>query len=537
MEKTSLKELFFIGSDEEIEEFVGGLKARCLKPTDKAIKDEEGNVLEKLIFNTEDQTYVSQHMKKYQVCPVCGELEEVDGFRTLELTSSVWYKKPGARLFTKSERVCHNCAANKFVENFYDAGHYLPVEKSVTLYRTDGSVAHAPKRDGYYRGFEFLFKFDEQGVLRSSLEELIECDSEEAVSVRDGSYGYVRKVRRSDLDLRYVARCSNCGDWWIRTCLDANGKCPSCSSMKIYNYHSWPESRTFKHGSAESVSNSTLYFGTEIETEGSRANANLVSPLADIFHLERDGSLAAESFEMISQPMTWDFIMENKDRIEETFNNLVAHGQKSHESGNCGLHIHVSRAALDGDRAEKRILAIVHGMRDGMKRFARRSSNWARYDETFNGKSFDEERIDVIAKHGHNVAVNCSNSESQKNTVEFRIFKGTLNMTTYLASIQFVKNIVDAANSNKVVVRFEDLLVGEYIEKYIQEQARYRDLHSDEYVNFAQCILGKKIGEFALNHTREEFQEIVTVMAELGGFGNVSVSFPTEADDQEGGDE
>ena len=142
MEKSALKELFFIGADEEIDAFVEGLKARCLKPTDKAIKDENGNVLEKMIFNTEDQTYVSQHMKRYQVCPVCGELEEMDNFQTLDLVQEAWYKKPGSRLYTKSERVCHNCATNSFKEDYFHPGEYARVEDMRVLHLTVVMFTH-----------------------------------------------------------------------------------------------------------------------------------------------------------------------------------------------------------------------------------------------------------------------------------------------------------------------------------------------------------------------------------------------------------
>lgn len=537
MEKSALKEIFFIGADEEIDAFVADLKARCLKPTDKALKDENGNVLEKLIFNTEDQTYVSQHMKKYQVCPICGKLEEVDEFQTLELVQHAWYKKPGSRLYTKSERVCRDCAANSFQEDYYVPGYYARTENMCVLHMADGTDKWAWKNTRYY-GFKALSKVADDGLVVTDNEFVQDGHPDvEAIYTTNGRLGcfYVMKSELENCD--FVERCSNCGQLWLKVCLDEDHKCPNCRCMRIYSYHAWDQERTFKSASGEAVGRKTLYFGTEIETEGSTANSACVSPIADIFHLERDGSLGSGSFEMISQPMTWNYIEENRERIEQVFNNLIAHGQKSHETSTCGLHIHVSRAALDGERAEKRILAIVHGMRHSMKKFARRNtSRWASYDERFDGKTFSEERLDRIDKYGHSVAVNCGNTDSQKNTVEFRIFKGTLNITTYLASIQFVKNIVDAANGNAVIVRFNDLLQGEYIERYIQEQSQHRDLNSEEYVNFAQCILGKKLGEFSLNHTREEFQEIVTVLSQIGGFGAVEISFPEETD-QEGGDQ
>lgn len=529
MEKEFLKDLFFIGSDEEIEALVAGLKARCLKATNKVLDDGQGHI-EKLIFNTENQTYISQTMEEYKECPHCGRLEKVANFKTLPLVSRAWYKKPGSRLYTKEVTVCGTCATEAFKEDFLERGSYMPAEKAAKVYTNEG--VKACWKGSQPSGTVCLAKVNGLSVANATCVltgDYAKVDFEEIFAVH-GERGRVYTLLSADfeeaLEKGLLEECSSCHQLWLKKLLRDEGKCPECTDMRIWGYHDWPERRTFKHTEGEAVTPQTLYFGTEVETVGPKTNACLVSPCKDVFHLERDGSLPAESFEIISQPMTWEFIEANKGRIEQVFNNLVDAGQKSHETTQCGFHVHVSRDALDGERAIKRILAIVHGMKASMKKFARRDSQrWASFKEGFDGKNFTEAEIDAIDTFGHSVAVNLGNTSSQKNTVEFRIFKGTLNMTTYLATIQFVKNIVAKANSNDVIVRFNDLLEGEYIEQYIQQQAQYRDLHSDEYVNFAQCILGKKIGEFSLSHTKEEFTEIIHCLSAIGGFGEVQIVF------------
>ena len=72
--------------------------------------------------------------------------------------------------------------------------------------------------------------------------------------------------------------------------------------------------------------------------------------------------------------------------------------------------------------------------------------------------------IRICAMNG--VSVNLANS----NTVEIRIFRGTLNPKTYMATIELVKNLVEAANDDRDVVVFGELLNGQYLPDYVSQR-------------------------------------------------------------------
>ena len=67
---------------------------------------------------------------------------------------------------------------------------------------------------------------------------------------------------------------------------------------------------------------------------------------------------------------------------------------------------------------------------------------------------------------GHGVSVNLAN----RTTVEIRVFRGTLNPKTYMATIELVKNLVEAANDDRDVVVFGELLNGQYLPDYVSQR-------------------------------------------------------------------
>ena len=263
-----------------------------------------------------------------------------------------------------------------------------------------------------------------------------------------------------------------------------------------------------------------MFFGVEIETEGGQRNSRLVGTYQDIWHLEEDGSLD-DGFEMISQPMSWEFIKAEMPRFREMFKALSDAGQTSHEGTTCGFHIHVSRDAFDGDRAINRCLAIVHGLSGGMCTIGRRSSS--RY-ASFYSIPANPRVSDIlnIPHTGHGVAVNCGyhSDHGTNTTIEFRFPRGTLNPDTFLATIEFIKNVVELANSNQNIVKFGDLLYGDYVPAYVETRKNvyhnYFDLN--ESVSFTRFTLENGFNELCDNVDSEEaLQRFIASVSEATG--------------------
>lgn len=123
-------------------------------------------------------------------------------------------------------------------------------------------------------------------------------------------------------------------------------------------------------------------------------------------------------------------------------------GYTSHNAGTCGLHCHVSRAAL-GDSYEEqedviaRILYFFEKHWNELVRFSRRTQNqlerWAsRYGYQDSPKEILKKAKGGYGRYG---CVNLCNDS----TIEFRMFRGTLKWNTLIATLQLIDRICDVA--------------------------------------------------------------------------------------------
>lgn len=523
MEKQSLVDLFFVGQRAEVEAFVEPLKARCLLPTDKTITI-DGHV-ERLVEYTVNgvQKYISQNMDFYEECPVCHKLEKSDDFMVVDIKRCQQVRTEGGRYFKKQERLCRSCYDSEefVVKDFYGGEHlYSDNEHTVRIIAENG---HVWTDDRFLNSSE---------VSNSNVADIVNgqftvknCGyyfSDVSTLVYKG--GESLRALNSDLANwgEYFVTCPNCGKTvWKEDVQD--GHCLCCRECKIYGYHNY---YSYDNGCHElqflktdtDSADEKMFFGVEIETTGSEANCRYVSPMADVFHLERDGSLpAGRSFEMISEPMTWNYVVENKSRFEEMFTELSSHGQSSHDASGCGFHIHVSRAAFKNKQAVNRAVAIVHGLRLEMEKFGRRtSSGYYRFynlSEVFSSSEFAQ-----VEQHGHYCAVNTQHVNGHdKKTVEFRFPKGTLNVTTFVATICLIKNIVNAANGNNRVIKFGDLVQDECIKEYIDLRERYVRFNYDSTISFMRYDSEESFNKWVEQSNEANLMVFLSTIEELAG--------------------
>lgn len=250
----------------------------------------------------------------------------------------------------------------------------------------------------------------------------------------------------------YYERCHHCGDlvhtddvYW-----DADGDYPYCEYCyekldgHIHNYSYKPE--PIFHGDGN------MYMGVELEIDKggeSDCNARDILNCTDGEHLyiKRDGSLD-EGMELVTHPMTLEYHMTHMpwESIVETAVDL---GYRSHQTSTCRLHVHVNRKAFGCDRSEQdevisRILYIIERFWQEMLKFSRRTeyqiNRWAaRYGIKDNPKQVMDN-----AKKGDKGRYACINL-CNYNTIEFRIFRGTLKYNTLIATLQMVEHICQTA--------------------------------------------------------------------------------------------
>lgn len=198
---------------------------------------------------------------------------------------------------------------------------------------------------------------------------------------------------------------------------------------------------------------SKRYFGVELEIDGAgkdNDNADEILAIAnrdkEHIYIKSDGSLD-DGMELVTHPMSLDY--HKSFCWEEIMKKAIYRGYRSHQTSTCGLHIHVNRNCFGEDRDTQdevisRILYFVEHHWNELLKFSRRSeyamNRWAsRYGYENSARAILDK-----AKKGNNgryAAVNLMNYA----TIEFRMFRGTLKLNTFLATLELVNAIINVA--------------------------------------------------------------------------------------------
>ena len=197
------------------------------------------------------------------------------------------------------------------------------------------------------------------------------------------------------------------------------------------------------------------YFGVELEIDGAGEDDSSAREILEIanrngpekLYCKHDGSLD-DGFELVTHPMTLDYHRKEMP-WKKILSCAVELGYKSHQAGTCGLHVHVNRSAFGDtepaqDAVIARILFFFEKNWEELLKFSRRTQRqldqWA---ARYGYKDQPRELLDH-AKKGHAgryTSVNLTNPD----TIEFRIFRGTLKYSTVIAALQLLDRICDAA--------------------------------------------------------------------------------------------
>lgn len=256
---------------------------------------------------------------------------------------------------------------------------------------------------------------------------------------------------------RYYITCEDCGrvmlldDVYYDSDDDDEARCYSChcrhqDNRCIHDYYYKPEPIFYGEGSR--------YFGVELEIdEGGERESNARKILAvgnlgctEHIYIKHDGSLN-DGMEIVSHPlsleyhctkMPWNDVLEVAKQL----------GFLSHQAGTAGLHIHINRSAFGNTEAEQdeciaRILYFFEKHWEELLKFSRRTRN--QLQQWANRYGLKEHPKDILNHAKGNweryTCVNLTNT----NTIEFRMFRGTLRYKTLIATLQLLDRICDAA--------------------------------------------------------------------------------------------
>ena len=255
---------------------------------------------------------------------------------------------------------------------------------------------------------------------------------------------------------RYYTTCRECG----RTILqeDAYFEDEDDYDARCYAYHCRHAGHRLIHDyfyKPELIfcGDGNRYFGVELEIDDAGEDNTNAAKIVDIancdeehIYCKHDGSLN-EGFEIVTHPMTLDYHM-NHMPWAAVLAKAKELGYRSHQSGTCGLHVHINRTAF-GETEEKqeaviaRILYFFEKHWEELLKFSRRTQKQLqRWADRYGLKEHPRQVLD-IAK-GSQERYTCVNLTNY-HTVEFRMFRGTLKLNTLTATLQLLDRICDVA--------------------------------------------------------------------------------------------
>lgn len=481
-------------------------------------------------------------MNEERVCEMCGCIIEDDGWAEV----------------ANGEIVCQDCLDENYTK-CYACGEYVRSYDGADVYH------------GHSRGGD-----------RFVCDECLENDSDYYYCEHCESYHY--RIFDNPIETRdSQIICTSCYEDYYRTCNecgevyhedegewgdDDQWHCNNCMSKgtAIHGYSYKPEPKpkctisTTKVG-WDITDIKDILLGVELEIDGGDSPNETARELIDIsedIYIKHDGSLSSCGMEIVSHPCTLEYHMQ-----ELGWDKICAkareNGYKSHDTRRCGLHIHVGRWQL-GETVEARkqaiarIVTLVDRHWEFMKRFSRRKEeqieSWSRRPNlALDTKKYTEEALVEKAlmteERGRYMTVNLTN----RKTIEFRIFNGTLKLETLMATLQLVSNICKyAMRTNMATVltsKHTDIVSERYyseLDLYVKGRGLY-ELESPAHVYLKleedeEEIVGKtklKVGSIvevinaegpgrpALNYGIGEVGRIIAIRDE--SHNNITVQF------------
>lgn len=330
-------------------------------------------------------------------------------------------------------KICEHCINNSSIY-FYCDDCDTWYDDSVYRYETqNGNIICETCRDNNY----------------------VECDSCHELVYRD-DYIY----------------CDDCDLCFCESCWDDHHH----DDEVLYDYHSFNDWELH----SQPNENPDFYIGHELEID----LGDDIREARDIItrHLPcicmHDGSLSYRGLEMISHPLSYNYMLSKENDYRDTFNELThSLNYKSHNTSSCGLHFHITRP--QNTDIIDRIILFMETYKEEIITFSRRKhyeiTSWCNFlsDRRTSVNEKELKSLDYIKKYKETsnryMALNLTNSR----TIEFRIFKGTLKYETFMACFEFVYFLTKLASNLEIPI--EELTWervtsnGIYLKQYVDD--------------------------------------------------------------------
>lgn len=248
------------------------------------------------------------------------------------------------------------------------------------------------------------------------------------------------------------AYCSDCYDDNFFACVDCGRTFEHTDSItyndELYCSRCVPRDRAIHvHGykpRPEFLGRKGPHFGIELEVADYNDNVEenseeLLEKIGHFAYLKEDCSIencGHCGFEIVTHPISWDWIHSHQKDMDHIFA-LAEKGFRSYETNTCGMHVHVSKR----DISNLQVYKLVSFFKENSDFIFRMSTRERRAFNSWSGIDFYYKDI-KIAKEKRDDSRGALNL-SPRNTIEFRIFRGTLNKEAFYRNLEFVSAILE----------------------------------------------------------------------------------------------
>lgn len=304
--------------------------------------------------------------------------------------------------------------------------------------------------------------------------------------------------------------------------------------MTIYRYHAFNNwAARLCEGEDET---DTITFGFELEVE-KRINPSdyvdcedmsdiINERFSDLFVCEHDGSLS-NGFEIISQPMSMKWYLTNISKFKELLSLLLQHQFISHNSGNCGLHVHYGREALGFDTAERmkflnkglsladfdkinkmkkedtiyNVLLICEKFYEELSKISGRNRyGFCQFIISESERTQPLNRELIKERKDNRVRYRVVNLCNAK-TVEIRIMRGTLLWEAFDTRIRLLYNIIDSAKKAMGLITFDKIAFLNQSDEIINQMKNYFIGRGVEDLTKTKLMIGLENKEYRVENT------------------------------------
>jgi hypothetical protein len=270
------------------------------------------------------------------------------------------------------------------------------------------------------------------------------------------------------------------GMWHCRKCR------PQIKIIK--NYHYKPTKLKFLKEKYEHP----LYLGVELEVEpflfdGILENLQKTAVefknflkkelLENFIYLKTDSSI--HGFEIVTHPFTLKYAHKHI-KWHKMLEWLIENHYTSFKSGRCGLHVHLDKNYFDEMDVIK-MRTFFSGTSNEIFKFSRREGKDNQYCiyEPFNKRNFFNS-----SQNGRHSALNIN---TNKNTIEIRVFRGTLNTNRFIASLQFCDALANFIKSTSGSFFVNNILSEEILWKEFLDFAK-RMGYYNHFIKYVKLI-------------------------------------------------